>query len=231
MFLSTNNSMSEQLTLGIYLRDDATFDNYFSGQNDAVIYNLETQNEPYIFLFGDNGTGKSHLLQAACHEVGQEGLPVVYLPLAEEGLMPAMLDGLENMSLIALDDIQVVIGDEKWEYALFNLYNRVREKNVNMLVSSSLPLASLNIKLADLKSRLSWGPAFKLTALSDKEKQKALQQRAKNRGLELSDDVVTYLLKRSPRDMNSLFALFEKLDKASMVEKRKLTIPFIKDYL
>lgn len=223
--------MSEQLTLGINLRDDATFNNYFSGPNEAVVHNLHMQNEPYVFLFGESGAGKSHLLQAACHEIGLKGLPVVYLPLTEEGLMPAMLDGLENMSLIALDDIHSVIGNEDWEYALFNLYNRVREKGVNMIVSSSQPLAALNIKLADLKSRLSWGPTFKLIALSDIEKQHALQQRAKNRGLELTDDVVTYLLKRSPRDMNSLFALFEKLDKASMVEKRKLTIPFIKDYL
>ena len=223
--------MSQQLTLGIRLRDDATFENYFLSENKQVVHELQIQNEPYVFLFGEHGTGKSHLLQAACHEVGQKGLPVVYLPLTEEGLMPAMLDGLENMSLIALDDIQEVIGNEKWEYALFNLYNRVREKGVNLLVSSSLPLASLNIKLADLKSRLSWGPTFQLNTLSDKEKIHALQQRAKNRGLVLADEVVTYLLKRSPRDMNSLFSLFEKLDKASMVEKRKLTIPFIKNYL
>lgn len=223
--------MTQQLTLGIRLRDDATFDNYFSGQNEQVVHNLQMQEEPYVFLFGADGTGKSHLLQAACHETGKKGLPVVYLPLAEEGLMPAMLDGLESMSLIALDDIQEIIGNEDWEYALFNLYNRVREKGVRMLVSSAEPLASLNIKLADLKSRLSWGPIFQLSSLSDKEKQHALQQRAKNRGLDLEDDVVTYLLKRSSRDMSSLFTLFEKLDKASMVEKRKLTIPFIKDYL
>ena len=223
--------MIQQLTLGISLRDDATFDNYFSGENEQVVHNLQQQEEPYTFLFGENGTGKSHLLQAACHQVGKKGLPVVYLPLAEEGLVPAMLDGLENMSLIALDDIQTVIGDETWEHALFNLYNRAREKGVNIIVSSSIPLTTLVIELADLKSRLSWGPTFKLTALSDKEKQYALQQRAKNRGLDLTDDVVTYLLKRSTRDMGSLFALFEKLDKASMVEKRKLTIPFIKDYL
>ena len=223
--------MSQQLTLGIRLRDEATFDNYFVSLNEQVVHNLQQQSEPYVFLFGDNGTGKSHLLQAACHEVGQKGLPAVYLPLAENDLMPAMLDDLENMSLIALDDIQNVIGNDEWEYALFNLYNRVREKGVSMLVSSSLPLASLNIKLADLSSRLSWGPTFKLSGLSDKEKTYALQQRAKNRGLVLADDVMTYLLKRSPRDMNSLFSLFEKLDKASMVEKRKLTIPFIKNYL
>lgn len=223
--------MNQQLTLAIHLRDDATFQNYYSGQNEQVIHNLEMQNEPYVFLYGVNGTGKSHLLQAACHYAGKEGLPVAYLPLAEEGLMPAMLDGLENMSLIALDDIQEVIGDEAWELALFNLYNGVRETGSNMIVSSTEPLTSLNVKLADLKSRLSWGPIYKLMALSDNEKQHALQQRAKNRGLVLADDVVLYLLKRSPRDMGSLFALFEKLDNASMVEKRKLTIPFIKDYI
>lgn len=223
--------MNQQLTLGISLRDDATFNNYYSGQNEQVVHNLQRQEEPYTFIFGESGTGKSHLLQAACHEIGKKGLPVVYLPLAEEGLNPAMLDGLESMSLIALDDVQDVIGDESWEHALFHLYNRVRDSGGSMLVSSSEPLASLKIKLADLKSRLSWGPIFQLTALSDKGKQFALQQRAKNRGLDLADDVVNYLLKRSTRDMNSLFVLFEKLDKASMVEKRKLTIPFIKDYL
>ena len=223
--------MSRQLTLGLRLRDDATFDNYFADQNNQVMHSLQEQNEPYVFLFGAKGSGKSHLLQAACHEVGKNNLPVVYLPLAEEGLMPAMLDGLENMSLIALDDIDCVMNNDEWEDALFKLYNRVREKGGSMIVSSSEPLASLAINLADLRSRLSWGPIFQLNSLTDKDKQSALQQRAKNRGLELADEVVTYLLKHSPRDMNSLFALFEKLDKASMVEKRKLTIPFIKDYL
>ncbi|GMR16378.1 MAG: DnaA regulatory inactivator Hda [Gammaproteobacteria bacterium] len=223
--------MKQQLTLGIRLHDDATFDNYFSEQNKAVVHNLEMQKELYSFLYGSVGTGKSHLLQAACHQAGKKGLPVAYLPLAEAGLMPVMLDGLENMSLIALDDIQYIVGNEDWERALFHLYNRAREKGVNILVSANKPLNSLNVKLPDLKSRLSWGPVFQLNPLNDSEKQKALQQRARLRGLELEDDVVTYLLKRSPRDMNSLFRIFEKLDQASMTEKRKLTIPFIKDYL
>jgi len=223
--------MIQQLTLGISLRDDATFDNFFSGHNEQIIYSLKNQEEAYVFLFGSAGTGKSHILQAACHLLGQKGLPVAYLPFSEKGLMPAMLDGLENMSLIALDDIQYVAGNDEWERALFNLYNRAREKGANILVSSGEPLNSLNIKLPDLKSRLSWGPIFQLDSLNDSEKQKALQQRAKLRGLELDDEVVTYLLKRSPRDMNSLFQIFEKLDQASMVEKRKLTIPFIKKYL
>lgn len=223
--------MTQQLTLGIALRDDATFDNYFAGQNKQIVHSLLEQNEPYVFIFGEQGTGKSHLLQAACHFAGKNNAQVVYLPLKEPGLMPAMLDGLESMALVVLDDIDSIIGDEAWETALFNLYNRAREEGAKLLVSSSEPLAALEIKLADLRSRLSWGPVFQLSGLDDKGKQLALQQRAKNRGLDLADEVVTYLLKRSPRDMNSLFSLFEKLDKASMVEKRRLTIPFIKNYL
>ncbi len=223
--------MAQQLTLNIQLRDDATFESYFSGSNDQIVHNLKEQKEPYVFLFGDSGTGKSHLLQAACLNTGKNKLPVAYLPLSEAGLMPEMFEGLEDMFLIALDDIQTVMGDEAWELALFNLYNRVREKGGSMLVSSAVPLAALNIKLADLKSRLSWGPIFQLNPLTDTEKKIALQQRAKNRGLDLADDVVMYLLKHSPRDMNSLYALIKKLDKASMVEKRKLTIPFIKNHL
>lgn len=223
--------MSQQLPLAIRLRDDATFENYFADDNEQVIFTLQNQQDPYVFLFGEHGTGKTHLLQAACHAAGKQGSPVVYLPLSEEGFAPAMLDGLENMAVITLDDIDHVLGNDEWEQALFYLYNRVRERQGFMLVSSSQPLASLEIKLADLKSRLSWGPIFQLIPLSDKGKQYALQQRAKNRGLELSDEVAKYLLKHSTRDMNSLLMLIEKLDKASMVEKRKLTIPFIKNYL
>lgn len=223
--------MNQQLTLGIRLHDDATFDNYYPGDNEQVVHNLLKQNDSFVYLFGDEGTGKSHLLQAACHQAGINGSPVVYLPLKQPGFSPVILDGLESMALIALDDIQCIAGNDDWEYALFNLYNRARENGAAILVASNQPLASLNIKLADLKSRLSWGPVFQLDSLPDKDKQKALQQRAKLRGLELEDEVVTYLLKRSPRDMNSLFQIFEKLDQASMTEKRKLTIPFIKSYL
>jgi len=223
--------MQQQLTLGISLRDDATFDNYCSKKNELVVHALQEQEETFVLLFGKNGTGKSHLLQAACHDLGQQSKPVVYLPLAEDGIMAEMLDGLESMDLIALDDIQSVVGDEKWELALFNLYNRARDKGARIIVSSDVPLKALNIDLMDLKSRFSWGPTYQLELLSDEEKIKVLQHRAKLRGLELDDDVVIYILKRIPRDMNSLFTILEKLDQASMIEKRKLTIPFVKNYI
>lgn len=223
--------MAQQLTLGIKLRDEATFENFFPGKNSKVLFHLKEQQEPYTFMFGLEGTGKTHLLQAACHQAGESSLPVVYLPLAEAGMSPQMLEGLENMSLIALDDIQAVISIPEWEEAIFHLFNRVRDRNGSLLVASDTALNSLEIKLADLRSRLSWGPVFQLMALTDEEKIQAIEKRAKNRGLVLEDGVIAYLLKHHSRHMGNLFAMFEELDRASMVEKRKLTIPFIKNYL
>jgi len=114
---------------------------------------------------------------------------------------------------------------------LFTLYNAVKDENARLIVSSSLPPSGLKLQLADLLSRLSWGPVFKIESLHDGEKCAALQMRAKLSGLMLADDVAEYMIKRCPRDMESLFNLLNKLDQASMVAKRRLTIPFVRSLL
>jgi len=98
-------------------------------------------------------------------------------------------------------------------------------------VSASAAPTQIDIQLPDLVTRLSWGVSYQLQSLSDDGKRIALQQRATQRGLQLPDDVVQFVLRRSLRDMNSLFELLDKLDVASLVEQRKLTIPFVKQYL
>lgn len=223
--------MGEQLLLNIKLRDDATFANFFSGHNSELLYCLIAQQEPYLYIYGGVGTGKSHLLQAACHLAGEHGKAAAYLPLQEPGFMPQMLEGLEHLYLVAIDDIQQVAGHHDWEIALFNLYNQARETGTHLLIAADQSLQSLPVQLADLRSRLGWGPVFHLNPLSDEEKQQAIQQRAVNRGMQLNDEVAAYLLKNTPRDMRSLFNLLDKLDEASLKAKRKLTIPFVKEYL
>lgn len=223
--------MAQQIPLNIKLRDDATFDNFYPGENEQLLFALKERQELYLYISGIQGTGKTHLLQAVCHEMGSQGEPLAYLPLSEEEIVPEMLNGLEMLSHIMLDDIQHVAGDEKWEIAIFNLYNKVRETGSRLIVSADRPVLSLDIQLPDLHSRLTWGPVFQLKGLNETEKLKALQLRAHKRGLFLADEVAGYILKRLPRDMTSLFQFLDKLDKASMVEKRKLTIPFVKDYL
>lgn len=219
---------TRQLPLRIGLRDSATLDNFHVGDNAMLIHTLEQATEPFVYLWGTGGSGKSHLLQALCRV--EEA--AAYLPLVElKGLGPAILDGLESMSLICIDDLQVVAADPLWEAALFHLYNRIRDAGGRLVVAASLSPAALGVGLADLRSRLGWGPVFQLIALDDAGKLAALQQRARARGLELSDEVGGYLLRHSPRDTHALFALLERLDQASLAAQRRLTIPFVRDLI
>lgn len=142
-----------------------------------------------------------------------------------------MLSGLENVSLICLDDIEAIAGQEKLEEALFHLFNRVRANNQRLLITGSTAPANLNIKMPDLRSRLAWGIAYQLKALSDDQKLSALRQRAQSRGLQLDPTVGRFLLRRCPRNMRELFATLEALDQASLVQQRRLTIPFVKEVL
>ena len=142
-----------------------------------------------------------------------------------------MLDGLEQMDLICLDDIQLIAGDVLWQKAIFDLYNRVLEQNKCLLISGDQSASHLNINLPDLVSRLSWGLTEQLKPLDDAQKVVALQYRANQRGLVLTNEVVSFLLTRLTRDMSTLINTLDKLDKASILQQRKITIPFIKDVL
>ena len=219
--------MIQQLPLAVRLNDSATFDNYFAAGNDNAVHALQANREAFIYLWGVSGTGKTHLLQAACHAVGNS----VYIPLGEEGIVPEMLEGMETLPLMCLDNVDAVAGDVAWETALFHLYNRLRDLNHQLIVAASMSPTALPIQLADLKSRFSWGVSYQLTELSDTDKVLAMQARAHHRGMHLPTEVAEYLLKRYPRDMVSLFELIERLDEGSLVAKRKLTIPFVRELL
>jgi DnaA family protein len=224
--------MNSQLPLHLRLRDSATFANYFPGPNAQLLHCLEQRREPFVYLWGAGGSGKSHLLQAACHAASEMGAGAAYLPLAElSGMSPDLLEGLEQMGVIAIEDIETVAGNREWEVALFHLYNRVREQGGRLYVAGSVPPASLGLTLPDLVSRLSWGPVFQLEPLSDEEKLRALQLRAKGRGMVLSDEVAGYLMKHTERDLHNLFELLERLDRESLAAQRKLTIPFVRDLI
>lgn len=218
-----------QLPLGIQLRDSATFASFYPAQNQQLLITLKETQETCVYFWGKASTGKSHLLQALCHEKAVAGWRVAYLPLAEADLMPAMLEDMDQFDLICVDDLQDVAGKQDWEVALFHLYNRIQSRAGRLVISANQAPASLPLGLQDLTSRLGWGLVFQLQELADEDKQAALQLRAQARGLELSDEVAAYLLRHTPRDMRSLFALLEHLDHASLAAQRKLTIPFVRE--
>jgi len=228
--------MAIQLPLHIGLRDAATFSNYFRADNAQAVEQCEQcavqSGEQFIYLHGISGSGKSHLLQAVCHAASANQLQAVYLPLQQCMTMStAIFEGLEHMDIVCIDDLDAIAGDAQWETALFHLFNRVRDAGSHMIIAANANVQELGLSLPDLQSRLSWGLAFRLQSLDDAQLAAALQMRAHVRGMELADEVAAYILKRSPRDMNALFELLEKLDHESLAAQRRLTIPFVKDFL
>lgn len=225
--------IDEQLTLGLGLRDDATFASFYPAGNmqvfNAILHFVRGYGEQYIYLWGPVGSGRSHLLQACCHAAPECHASAVYLPLADAHL--DLFAGLENVSLICVDDVENIAGKDEFEEQLFHLFNRVRANNKRLIITGNVPPSNLEIKMPDLRSRLAWGVVYQLQALEDEQKLKALQQRAQSRGLELEPSVGKFLLRRCPRNMQQLFNTLEDLDHASLVQKRRLTIPFVKEVL
>jgi len=231
--------VTEQIPLRFTWRDGLSFGNYFAGDsfknNAEITHHLQhaatgdAVAEQFLFLWGNVSVGKSHLLQAACQLATEHQRTVAYLPMTELAeLPPEIFDGLEQMSLVCIDDLQLIAGNAEWDEALFHFYNRVRDAGGCLLVAADTAPSALKIQLPDLQSRLLWGPVMQLAELDDAGKVAALQLRAEGRGFDLPDDVAQFLMRRSARDMGSLFMLLDRLDEASLVQQRKLTIPFVR---
>ena len=149
--------------------------------------------------------------------------------LAEAG--PGILDGLATRELVCIDDVDKVAGDNAWEVALFNLCNDLQESGGQLIVSANSAPRECGFGLADLASRMSRLPVFQVRSLDEQQRVAALQLRARHRGLELPDETAAYMLKRSRRDMASLYVLLDKLDLEALRAQRRLTIPFVRDVL
>ncbi len=228
--------MSSQLPLRLTLKDSATFANFIAAPPGEAVLALQAcaqgQGEVFVYLAGAAGTGKTHLLQAACHAAAQCGGTAAYLPLRQAAeFNPGVLEGLERIALICLDDVHAVAGRDDWEQALFVLFNRLRDNGGRLLVAAARKPTNLGLSLADLASRFGWGVTYVLQGLDDTGKLTALRRRARARGFDLPDEVGRYLLLRQPRDMHALFAVLDRLDHASLAAQRRLTVPFIKSIL
>jgi len=224
-----------QLTLDIALKDSYSFDTFVTGGNSLlidVLKNTAGNAEKQVYLWGAEGSGKTHLLHALCQFHANENINLSYLPITQFiNYSPEVFKGQEKMQLCCIDDVHLLQNKPDWQEALFDLINRIRESGTRLIVVANQPPTDIKIELKDLTSRLQWGPIFKLNALSDKEKCEALQQRALCRGFELADNVASYLLNNCNREIADLFAVLDALDKAQLQQHRRLTIPFVKSVL
>lgn len=227
--------LSPQLALNLSLQDGLSFDNFFVTDDslEATEYLRHWQpSESFqsVSLWGGQGCGRSHLLQACVSEWDRQGYAALYLPCKDILTMDpdALLQGLEDFDVLALDDVDALAGHIVWEHALFGLYNILYERRRCLLMSSSMPVADMPFVTADVQSRFAWGISFKLPSLSDDDKINAMQLRSRARGMAMTDEVAKYILSRSSRDFSQLLHVLDTLDSATIEAQRKLTVPFVR---
>jgi DnaA family protein len=247
--------MSSQLPLALRWPAQQRFDSYVPGTNSVALALLhdaaDTAQSPWVFLSGAAGSGKTHLLIAACAKADAAGRSSQYLPLrrlladgvpalrashpdaanalrASHPDVASALRALGGSDLLALDDIDALAGDAAAEHALFDLYNRCKVDKSTMLFSAVAAPGQVGIGLPDLVSRLSACAQGVLKPLSDGDRREALRQRAQARGLTLDDGVLDWLFAHTQRDLGSLTALLDRLDRESLAAQRRITVPFLR---
>ncbi|NKI16308.1 DnaA regulatory inactivator Hda [Spongiibacter sp. KMU-166] len=227
---------AEQLPLALSLDTEATFDNYYVPHSQQLLVSELRRaalgdGEQFTLLSGD--TGRRHLLQACCHLAVSNEKLARYIPLEEVIHFPAeaVLEGVEALDLLCLDDLGAVAGKADWEVALFNVYNRCLSSGTFLVLAAVQAPQSMDVGLADLRSRLQGFSRYRLVEMTESERIKALQHRALERGLGLNDAVAEYIYRRCQRDFSSLFEVLNELDRHSLVQRRKLTIPFVREVM
>jgi len=212
-----------QLLLDITLATQPILDNFVAGRNLELLSVLRhalagSGSERIFYLWGEAGSGKSHLLQACVRAASDARRNAVYA----QGSVP------QPAEVVAVDDVGRL--DDAAQIGLFDLYNRMRDSGGMLLVSGTQ--APLHLQLRDdLRTRLGWGLVYQVHGLNDDEKAEALAQHAQAKGFSLPPEIIQYLLRHGSRDLPSLMAVLDALDQHSLRLHRAPSVPLLKEVL
>lgn len=233
--------MFVQLPLKIGLREEVCFDTFIAEEEGVVLALnrfqqtlLKSNNGDAFYFQGESGSGKTHILQAACRFMTEKKSSSVYLPLGDESLplIPDVLNGLEQTLLVCLDDVENIIGQPEWEHALTSLLMRSKELGHKVVLSGTNPAGSWSIATTELTHAMMSVLPITLKPLTNKpDIVLAMQRHALKLGFELPLDVGNYLIKQFSTDLQELLSVLRILEQATFVEKRRMTLPFVKQIL
>lgn len=228
-------STNVQLPLELGFADSACFDNFYHQANEELLQALKStvsDSEPWlVYVYGPKGSGKSHLLYATLKLAQEQNLSAMFVGLSNPSLSPEMIEALDTQNLICIDDVNQWSGQIEAERALFALFEKIRSSKGKLIVSSSQSPEDSGFELKDLVSRLGSGLVYSVQPLDDEQQHHAIKLRAKQKGLTISEDAITFLLRRTSRDTTELFKILDEIDRVSLIEKRRITIPFLREKL
>ncbi len=228
--------MTDQLPLALRWPRRQRFEYFYPGANAAALASVrhaaETADAAWPFVAGGPGSGKTHLLVAACHAATAQGRRAQYLPLAKlQDGAEAAIRGSVGADVLALDNVSAIAGNAAAEHALFDLYNRARAEALTLIFASRDTPSQLALGLPDLRSRLGACTLATLKPLDEAERRDVLRAHAEARGIRLDDAVLDWLFTHHARDLGALHDLLERIDVASLAAHRRVTIPFLREFL
>ena len=220
----------KQLALDFSLAPLPTLDNFVVGRNTELVHRLRgihsaPRDDRSVYIWGASGSGRSHLLRAALTQLQDAGRRVYYLDCAIDQRLSVLADELD---VVALDNVERL--GEPGQIVLFNLYNAFRESGRTLLAAGDAPPMKLGLR-AEVTTRLGWGAVHEVHSLTDTEKSDALAEHAAARGFTLQPEVGRYLLTHVERDMPTLLAILDALDRYSLETKRPVTVPLVRELL
>lgn len=211
------------------IKDVHRQEDFLTAGNQQLVELIFKEDFQQLYIWGKSGVGKSHLLMALATQYSEQNKPFCYLPLKQyQEFQPEILQGLNQLDLICLDDIDVIFGNEQWELAIFHLYNQYPNK---LLISSSIAVSNEHILVPDLASRMQWGLTFELKTLQDDDLIRLLKQYAMRQAMPVADVVYKYLINHYSRNTIQLIEFIKLLSNYSLEQKKKVSIKLVKELL
>ena len=231
--MTASSRPARQLPLALRHSPDQRFESFVAAPDGALaqLRALAAAAGESLFVAGPPGSGKSHLALATCVTAESAGRRATYLPLqAAAGRLSSALEAIAA-DVVALDGLDAIAGCRDDEVALFDFHNRARQDGIALLYTAAAAPDGLALSLPDLRSRLAQCPRIVLAVLDDDGRRTVLQERAQRRGLVVDAAALDWLLRRAGRDLAGLTRLLDQLDQASLAAKRKVTVPFLREFL
>jgi DnaA family protein len=216
-----------QLLLDLKPEQIPSLDNFVAGTNAELVDRLRGLADPdnfdTLYVWGAEGSGRSHLLQAVALAAGAHRMTRLVAGAAADADMNVPPGGL-----LVVDDVDRLGADS--QVALFRAFNAARLVGHAVLLAGPVPPLQLGLR-EDLRTRIGQSLIYEVKPLTDAEKSAALARHALLRGMKVEDSLVGYLLRHGRRDLPSLMAVLDALDRATLEQQRPATLPLLKEVM